>query len=61
MRALAITGPTASGKTALSLAIARRIPSEIISCDSESDITDTVVEQLVSEGGRLIHEEQYQN
>ena len=34
MRALAITGPTASGKTALSLAVAERIPSEIISCDS---------------------------
>lgn len=34
MLALAITGPTASGKTALSLAIAERIPSEIISCDS---------------------------
>jgi tRNA dimethylallyltransferase len=31
---LAIVGPTASGKTALSLAIAKRIPGEIISMDS---------------------------
>lgn len=29
-----VLGPTASGKTALSLAIARRILSEIVSCDS---------------------------
>lgn len=34
MRAIAITGPTASGKTALSLAVARDIGCEIISCDS---------------------------
>ena len=34
MRALAITGPTASGKTALSLAVARALNCEIISCDS---------------------------
>lgn len=34
MRALALTGPTASGKTALSLEIARRIGCEIISLDS---------------------------
>lgn len=32
--ALAITGPTASGKTALSLALARRFDCEIISLDS---------------------------
>lgn len=32
--ALAITGPTASGKTALSLAVAERLGCEIISCDS---------------------------
>ena len=32
--ALAITGPTASGKTALSLGLAERICAEIISCDS---------------------------
>jgi tRNA dimethylallyltransferase len=32
--ALAIMGPTASGKTAAALAIARQIPSEIISVDS---------------------------
>ena len=32
--ALAITGPTASGKTALSLALADRLGAEIISCDS---------------------------
>ena len=34
MRALAITGPTASGKTALSIMLAREISGEIISCDS---------------------------
>ncbi|HEY1043074.1 MAG TPA: tRNA (adenosine(37)-N6)-dimethylallyltransferase MiaA, partial [Telluria sp.] len=33
-RAIAIMGPTASGKTAAALAIAREIPSEIISVDS---------------------------
>ena len=32
--ALAITGPTASGKTALSLGLAERLGAEIISCDS---------------------------
>lgn len=32
--AVAIMGPTASGKTAMALEIARRIPSEIISVDS---------------------------
>lgn len=31
---LAITGPTASGKTTLSLALAERLSAEIISCDS---------------------------
>ena len=31
---LAITGPTASGKTALSLELAERLSGEIISCDS---------------------------
>ncbi len=34
MRALALTGPTASGKTALSLFLAKRLSGEIISCDS---------------------------
>ena len=29
-----VLGPTASGKTALALAIARRFPSEIVNCDS---------------------------
>jgi tRNA dimethylallyltransferase len=33
-RAIAIMGPTATGKTAAALAIAREIPSEIISVDS---------------------------
>lgn len=32
--ALAITGPTASGKTALSLSLAQKLSCEIISCDS---------------------------
>ena len=31
---LVIVGPTGSGKTALSLALARAIPAEIVSCDS---------------------------
>ena len=34
IRALAITGPTASGKTAVSLALAEAVGAEIISCDS---------------------------
>ena len=34
MRAIAITGPTASGKTALGIALARELDGEIISCDS---------------------------
>ena len=34
IRAIALTGPTASGKTALSLGIAERLGCEIISCDS---------------------------
>ena len=34
MRALAICGPTASGKTALSLGVAEALGCEIISCDS---------------------------
>ena len=33
-RFLAVTGPTASGKTDLSLALAERMPAEIISMDS---------------------------
>ncbi|HAH70400.1 MAG TPA: tRNA (adenosine(37)-N6)-dimethylallyltransferase MiaA, partial [Succinivibrionaceae bacterium] len=33
-RALVILGPTASGKTALALAVAKKIPCEIISLDS---------------------------
>ena len=31
---LAVVGPTASGKTALSVALARRLDGEIVSCDS---------------------------
>ena len=34
IKALAITGPTASGKTAISIEIAKAISGEIISCDS---------------------------
>jgi tRNA dimethylallyltransferase len=34
IRALAITGPTASGKTAISIALAEELGCEIISCDS---------------------------
>lgn len=34
IEALALCGPTASGKTALSLALAERLGAEIISCDS---------------------------
>ena len=32
---LAILGPTASGKSALALALARRLDGEIVSCDSQ--------------------------
>lgn len=32
----AIVGPTASGKTALALAVAERLPVEIVSCDSQA-------------------------
>ncbi len=34
IRILAVVGPTASGKTALSVALARRLGGEIVSCDS---------------------------
>ena len=34
MRALALVGPTAVGKTAVSLELARRFKAEIVSCDS---------------------------
>ena len=34
IRAIALCGPTASGKTALSVRVARRLGCEIISCDS---------------------------
>ena len=34
IKALAITGPTASGKTAISIHLARELSAEIISCDS---------------------------
>lgn len=34
IKAIAIVGPTASGKTALSLSLAERLSGEIISCDS---------------------------
>ena len=33
IRALAVIGPTASGKTALSLALAERLDAEIIVCE----------------------------
>ena len=31
---IAVVGPTASGKTALAIALANRLDGEIISCDS---------------------------
>ena len=34
IKAVAVIGPTASGKTALSLALAARLGAEIIVCDS---------------------------
>ncbi len=34
IKILAVTGPTASGKTALAIALARELDGEIISCDS---------------------------
>ena len=33
-RILAVVGPTASGKSALALALAKRLDGEIVSCDS---------------------------
>ena len=33
-RLIAIAGPTASGKTALSIELSRRISGEVVSCDS---------------------------
>ena len=38
MRALMLLGPTASGKTALALELARHLPVEIISVDSALEI-----------------------
>ncbi|HSS39786.1 MAG TPA: tRNA (adenosine(37)-N6)-dimethylallyltransferase MiaA [Polyangia bacterium] len=35
MRFLALLGPTASGKSALALAVAERTPAEIVACDSQ--------------------------
>ena len=35
IRLLVIAGPTASGKTALSLALARRLGGEIVNADSQ--------------------------
>ena len=33
-RIIAVVGPTASGKTALSIALAKALDGEIVSCDS---------------------------
>ncbi|MBO5671339.1 MAG: tRNA (adenosine(37)-N6)-dimethylallyltransferase MiaA, partial [Clostridia bacterium] len=33
-RVLCVVGPTASGKTALAVALAKRLDGEVISCDS---------------------------
>ena len=38
--ALAVTGPTASGKTAVSIELCRRLSGEVISCDSMQIYTD---------------------
>ncbi len=55
---LAITGPTASGKTALSIALAKALSAEIISCDSmqiyrEMDIG--TAKATASERGEVPH------
>ena len=34
IKLLAVCGPTASGKTALSIALAKALDGEIVSCDS---------------------------
>ena len=34
IKIIAVTGPTASGKTALAIELAKRLDGEIISCDS---------------------------
>ena len=58
MRALAIVGPTATGKSALAITVAQRIDGEIVGCDSTAvyrgiDIgTDKVPE---AEQGGIVH------
>lgn len=42
-RILAVVGPTASGKTALSVALAKRLGGEIISCDSMQIYRDMTI------------------
>ena len=34
IKLLAVCGPTASGKTALSIALAKALDGEVVSCDS---------------------------
>ena len=56
--ALAITGPTASGKTALSLALAERLGAEIISIDSMQiykDMNIGTAKATEEERGRVRH------
>ena len=55
IRSLAITGPTASGKTAISIALAKKFGCEIISCDSmqiyrDMDIGTAKVTKAEAEG-----------
>lgn len=56
--ALAITGPTASGKTALSLALAERLDAEIISIDSMQiykDMDIGTAKATAEERARVVH------
>lgn len=56
--ALAITGPTASGKTALSLALAQRLGCEIISLDSMQiykDMDIGTAKATAEERARVVH------
>ncbi len=40
LRVVAIVGPTASGKSALALRVAERLPVEIVACDSQQLYVD---------------------
>jgi len=54
----AIVGPTASGKTSLALALAERLPIEIVSCDSQAvyrELDIGTAKPLAEERARVPH------